>query len=165
MSRIPINVKQIESTIDTRSINKIDKQIRETVLEKLLNESHFNGHTNSIKIVNNTSWGEPNSWYKSGKFLSQYATINTDDWLKIHDMSGHIVANANEEKIKRILKGIENDNIHEIPTAPFELKPETYGEEQLQYVLAHEGRCRGVAAKRMNKKRIPIYIAIRKHYR
>lgn len=141
-----------------------EDEIKQYVMEQVFSGSEFRGITDSLKQVEQTHWGEPNSWYKQSgsKFDWRYATIRTEDWIRLHDMIGHDTDHANSETVDRVVESKEKGNMGEVPTPVFALEPEDFGSDPLVYTPVWEGRSRGVGAMEAGIERIPILVSVRR---
>lgn len=151
-------------SIDFSPSGMTEEQVKEHVMEQVVSGSHFNGLTNSIELASGTTWGDPSSWYKSSgsKFDWKYATIRTEDLLKLHNLIDHNTDNANSDTVEWVVDCKENDNMDEVPTPVLAMEPVDFGSDPISYTPVREGRSRAVGAKKAGIKRIPILISVRR---
>jgi hypothetical protein len=119
-------------------------------------------------LTGSTSWGEANSWYTSGKFLSSYnespsfITVDPERWLQLHDSINHGRDGAKQSTVDWIQEQVQEDDISEIPTPTLALEPDEYGKNPIVYKPTREGRSRGVGAKRAGLDRMPVLVSVRR---
>lgn len=146
--------------------NKSDDEIMSEVLEEIFGrKSYFGGGTKSIQKANDTNWGSPNSWFTSGKFKYQFATIKTEDWIKIHNSIGHSMDGAYGGTVNRVKEDVKNGTVGDIPTPTLALEPDNFGTSPITYVPVHEGRSRGLGAYKAGLDRMPILVSVRRHWK
>lgn len=122
----------------------------------------------NVERIGSTTWGEPNSWFTSGKFLSSYEgsrayiNIEPDKWLQLHDSINHGSEGATQSTVEWVKEQIENGTESEIPTPTLALEPNNYGEDSIAYVPTKEGRSRGVGAKEAGLDKMPVLVSIRR---
>lgn len=120
------------------------------------------------EVTGRTQWGEPNSWYTSGKFLSSYndspsfITVKPERWLQLHDSINHGRDGATQSTVDWIQEQVRDNNESEIPTPTLALEPDDYGADPIVYIPTREGRSRGVGAKKAGLSRMPVLISFRR---
>lgn len=120
------------------------------------------------RLTKSSAWGDANSWYTSGKFLSSYnespsfVTVKPERWLQLHDAINHGRDGATQSTVDWIQEQVQNDNVSEIPMPTLALEPDEYGENPIVYKPTREGRSRGVGAKRAGLDRMPVLVSVRR---
>lgn len=120
------------------------------------------------RLTGSTSWGEANSWYTSGKFLSSYngsqsfITVDPERWLQLHDSIDHGREGATRSTVDWIQEQVRENSISEIPTPTLALEPDEYGVNPIVYKPTREGRSRGVGAKKAGLDRMPVLVSVRR---
>lgn len=124
--------------------------------------------SNKATIQGTSPWGEPNSWYTSGKFQSSYGgstayiLVDPEDWLQLHDFIGHDRDGHTRSTAEWVEERIQNNEERKIPTPTLSLEPDKYNEDPLEYVPTKEGRSRGVGAKKAGIDKMPILVSVRR---
>lgn len=136
--------------------------VQERVFERVFGGSQLS----SLQKTGSTHWGSPKDWYlSSGKFECEFATVDVDEWLSMHDAIGHSRQGAYQGTVDNVVESIEAGREGEIPTPPLELKPEEFGvhgQNPIVYEPVREGRSRAVGAKKAGVDTIPVLVAVRR---
>lgn len=159
------------------SYKETNAHIMEEVMEcfmtgKNVGDTEITGKLREIaedaRLTGETQWGDPNSWYTSGKFLSTYnesktfVTVSPEKWLQLHDSIDHGRRGATQSTVDWVQDMVSKDTESEIPTPTLALEPDNYGVDPICYTPTKEGRSRGLGAKEAGLNRMPVLISVRR---
>jgi hypothetical protein len=156
------------------SIWNQNEEIMENVMDNVFSQftSPFNGLLDSIEKKAGTTWGEGKKWYRSGKYMHTYASINVKHLLRLHEMINHSPEAADEDTVSWVEDRISANEEDKIRTPPLVLEPSKFvksgwcsvqaKENQYLYLPVQDGRSRPKGAYEAGMERIPVLLSVRR---